>query len=93
VVVGGGNMRFLLCGGRLKVEVVELGQGKWEVFVFVKSGVCDVVDVLKREGFVCLADEGGGERVMSKVVDGNVIDYVTKVSVVVAERMKKWSSL
>jgi hypothetical protein len=83
-------MRFLLCGGRLKVDVVELGSGLYEVFVFVKDGICDVVDILEKEGFVCLLSESKGEKVMSKVVDGNVIDYIAVLSVAVAKEMKKW---
>jgi hypothetical protein len=38
-----------------------------------------------------LADEGRGEKVMSKVVDSNVVDYVSKISVMVAEEIRKWS--
>jgi hypothetical protein len=82
-------MRFLLCGGRLKVDVVELGNGLYEVFVFVRDGICDVIDILEKEGFVCLLSEGKGEKVMSKVVDGDVIDYVAMLSVAVAKEMKK----
>jgi hypothetical protein len=83
-------MRFILCGGRLKVDVVELGDGEWEVFAFVKNGVYDVVRILERENFVCLESEGTGEKVMSKVVSGNVIDYLTELSVKVVTEMKKW---
>jgi hypothetical protein len=84
-------MRFLLCGGRLKVEVVELGDGVCEVFVFVGNGTYSVVDILKTEGFVCIECENNKEKVMSKVVKGNVVDYLTKISVKVAKEMQKWS--
>jgi hypothetical protein len=83
-------MRFLLCGGRLKVQVAELGDGKWEVFVFVGNGSYGVDRVLKKEGFVQLMCEDGKEKVMSKVVIGNVVDYLTKISVEVTKEMKKW---
>jgi hypothetical protein len=87
------GVRFLLCGGRLKVEVVEMGDEKWEVFVFVRGGVNGVLDILRKEGFVQLfaGDVIKSEKVMSKVVEGNVIDYCTELSVKVAEEMKKWS--
>lgn len=84
-------MRFVLCGGRLRIDVVELGDEVYEVFVFVGGGTYGVVDVLGREGFVCLVSEGMGEKVMSRVVEGNVIDYVTELSVKVAKEMRKWS--
>jgi len=83
-------MRFLLCGGRLRVDVVELGSGRYEVFVFVGGGVCSVFDVLRDEGFDLIFSEDGVTRVMSKVVSGNVIDYLTELSVKVATEMKKW---
>jgi hypothetical protein len=83
-------MRFILCGGRLRVDVVELGDEMYEVFVFVGNGLYDVVDVLEREGFVYLVSEGRGVKVMSKVVNGDVIDYVSELSVIIAKEMKKW---
>jgi hypothetical protein len=84
-------MRFLLCGGRLKVEVVEVGDKKWEVFMFMGNGVYDVDKILKDEGFVLLMSEGGRGKVMSKVVKGDVIDYVSQISLKVAKEMRKWS--
>jgi hypothetical protein len=86
-------MKFLLCGGRLKVEVAEVGDGKWEVFVFVRGGVNGVLDILRRDGFIQLfsGDISKSEKVMSRVVEGNVIDYCTELSVKVAEEMKRWS--
>jgi len=84
-------MRFLLCGGRLRVNVVELGDQMYEVFVFVGGGNYGVVDVLETEGFVCLVSECKREKVMSRVVEGNVIDYVTELSVKIAKEMRKWS--
>jgi hypothetical protein len=83
-------MRFLLCGGRLRVDVVELGDEVYEVFSFVRGGTYDVLDVLKREGFICLESENKREKVLSKVVEGNVIDYLSRLSVMVAKEMKKW---
>jgi hypothetical protein len=79
-----------LCGGRLRVYVVELEGEVCEVFVFVGNGVCNVVDILSERGFICLESENKGEKVMSKVVNGNVIDYVSELSVVIAQEMKKW---
>jgi hypothetical protein len=83
-------MRFLLCGGRLKVEVVELGDRVCEVFVFVGNGTYSVVDILKTEGFVCIECENNKEKVMSKVVNDDVIEYITQVSVTISKEMKKW---
>jgi len=85
-------MRFVLCGGRLKVEVVELGEDRWEVFVFVGNGVCDVDKILKEEGFIQLMSEGRRGKVMSKVVIGDVIDWLSQLSVKVAKEMSKWDS-
>jgi hypothetical protein len=86
-------MKFLLCGGRLNVVVAEIGDEKWEVFVFMRGGVNNVSDILRREGFVQLfvGDINKSEKVMSKVVEGNVIDYCIQLSVKVAEEMKKWN--
>jgi hypothetical protein len=83
-------VRFLFCGGRLRVDVVELGDEVYEVFSFVKGGTYDILDVLKKEGFICLKSENKEEKVLSKVVEGNVIDYLTMLSVMVAKEMKKW---
>jgi hypothetical protein len=69
---------------------VELGDEVYEVFGFVKDGTYDVLDVLKKEGFICLESENKEEKVLSKVVEGNVIDYLTRLSVMVAKEMKKW---
>lgn len=85
-------MRFVLCGGRLKVEAVELGEDRWEVFVFVGNGVCDVDKILKDEGFIQLMSEGRRRKVMSKVVRGNVVDWLSQLSVKVAKEMRKWDS-
>ena len=84
-------MRFLLCGGRLKVLVAELGDGDWEVFAFIENGVYDVDKILEDEGFVLLMTEDKRSKVMSKVVNGNVLDYVSQVSVKVSREMSKWS--
>jgi len=84
-------MRFLLCGGRLKVVVTELGNGYWEVFAFVENGVYDVDKILEDEGFVSLLCEDKRRKVMNKVVNGNVLDYVSQVSVKVSREMSKWS--
>jgi len=83
-------MRFLLCGGRLKVEVVEVGDEEWEVFIFLGNGIYSVDRILKEEGFIELASGDGRERVMSKVVRGDVVDYVSGISVEVAKEMRKW---
>lgn len=84
-------MKFLLCGGRLKVEVVELGDEMYEVFVFAGNGVYDVDRILKDEGFIPLTSEDGREKVMSKVVKGDVVDYVSQISLKVAKEIRKWS--
>jgi len=84
-------MRFLLCGGRLKVVIVELGDGYWEIFAFVENGVYDADKILEDEGFVLLMTEDKRSKVMSKVVNGNVLDYVSQVSVKVSREMSKWS--
>ncbi len=83
-------MKFLLCGGRLKVEVVKVGDEEWEVFVFLRNGIYSVDRILKEEGFIELASGDGRERVMSKVVKGDVVDYLSLLSVEVAKEMRKW---
>ena len=85
-------MKFLLCGGRLKVEVVELGDEVYEVFVFVGNGICSVDRIFKEEGFVYLMSADRREKVMSKVVEGDVVDYVSQVSLKVVKEIRKWDS-
>jgi len=84
------GVKFLLCGGRLKVEVVKVGDEEWEVFVFLRNGIYSVDRILKEEGFIELASGDGRERVMSKVVKGDVVDYLSLLSVEVAKEMRKW---
>ena len=89
-------MNFICCGGKVRICVLEVIDGGWEVLVLIDPQflfVEEVVEFLMKEhGFKEVEVEmgyGKGYLVFSKRVENDVREYAVNLWVKIAERVRQ----